>query len=430
MLLRAMFDEGIFSFRTVVKLCSVVTLSGDSHRDSRQNVTIITHANSNNMEVFGRNEKPAPQTKLHALPSTTEVTSLQNSLNISRVEVGNQSEPVVQFNCYSKSKITASGRRDDSYDKMTNIKEKGLRFQGNGTKTNENLHDGANLKRRAAQNIGSLMDLENVYNVGPVDASATTNSVTKYLISPATSLSSLNKRARESFAGHFKSETPKSIMPGLLWKRGLVKQTLNYNQHTPSGTLNHQTQLGIGQGENSTANQPCKASNVEPQVMTTPLFRVLGNRTSLTNKQQEKQGNSKDAHRTTYSVSVRDLAQTTSERAGTPSVAARNYPVLLPKPCLNPEGKIRPFTPPLGVKTKATPKATPPVACFNGGGVTPPLCNCGRRTRRRSVINPGPNQGRAFFTCSLNHGRSSLSSSADKSKAKSGCKFFRWEVRL
>ena len=35
---------------------------------------------------------------------------------------------------------------------------------------------------------------------------------------------------------------------------------------------------------------------------------------------------------------------------------------------------------------------TTPVACFNGGGITPPLCHCGRRTRRRVVINPGPTQ--------------------------------------
>ena len=426
-----MFDERIFSFQTVEILWSVVTKSGDSQRDSRQNVTVITHANSNNKEVFGRNGKPAPQTKLHALPATTEVTNLQDSLNISRVEVGKQSGAGVQNHSSSKLEITGSGRNGDSCGKMTKVKERGLRIQENGAKANENLQDGANLKRKAAISIGSLIGSANGSAIGPVNVSATTNSVPKCLISPATSLSSLNKRARESFAGVFKSETPKSIMPGLLWKRGLVKQTLRYNQHTPSGTLIHQTPLGIGQGANSTANQPCKVSNVEPQVVTTPLFRVPGNRTSLANKQQEKQGHDKDANLTTYnSVSGRDLAQTTNKRAGTPSVAARNYPVLLPKPCLNSKGKICPFTPPLGVKTKVTPKATPPVACFNGGGVTPPLCNCGRRTRRRSVINPGPNQGKAFFTCSLNHGRSSLSSSADKSKAKSGCKFFRWEVRL
>ena len=70
------------------------------------------------------------------------------------------------------------------------------------------------------------------------------------------------------------------------------------------------------------------------------------------------------------------------------------------------------------------------VACFNGGGITPPLCHCGRRTRRRVVINPGPNQGRAFFTCSFSHGRTTSGANADKKKSKSGCKFFRWEVRL
>ena len=49
---------------------------------------------------------------------------------------------------------------------------------------------------------------------------------------------------------------------------------------------------------------------------------------------------------------------------------------------------------------------TPPLLrCINGVGITPPLCHCWCRTRRRAVINPWPNQGRAFFTCFFSHGR-------------------------
>ncbi|CAL1545841.1 unnamed protein product [Lymnaea stagnalis] len=51
---------------------------------------------------------------------------------------------------------------------------------------------------------------------------------------------------------------------------------------------------------------------------------------------------------------------------------------------------------------------------------TPPLCSCGRRSKRRLVQNQGPNTGRWFFTCSV----ASSSVSADK---KTGCKFFQWE---
>ncbi|XP_064653292.1 ERI1 exoribonuclease 2-like isoform X2 [Lineus longissimus] len=48
--------------------------------------------------------------------------------------------------------------------------------------------------------------------------------------------------------------------------------------------------------------------------------------------------------------------------------------------------------------------------------VTPPLCKCGRRSKRRVAQTPGPNQGRGFFSCP--HG------SAGKNK---GCGYFLWE---
>ena len=52
----------------------------------------------------------------------------------------------------------------------------------------------------------------------------------------------------------------------------------------------------------------------------------------------------------------------------------------------------------------------------SGGKVTPPLCNCGRRT----VSTPGPNEGQTFYACP--NGKAS-----DKSR---GCGFFKWERML
>ncbi|XP_019619125.1 PREDICTED: ERI1 exoribonuclease 2-like isoform X1 [Branchiostoma belcheri] len=49
--------------------------------------------------------------------------------------------------------------------------------------------------------------------------------------------------------------------------------------------------------------------------------------------------------------------------------------------------------------------------------ITPPFCTCGRRAKRRSVVNPGPNLGRQFWVCGT--GR--------RDSAKS-CNFFKWET--
>ena len=213
-------------------------------------------------------------------------------------------------------------------------------------------------------------------------------------------------------------------------KRGLVKQTLRYNQDTPSSSRTDcQMSIGIGQRESLAASQPCKSSNIEPQTVSTPLFRVPVNQNSLTSRQQQEQGLNMNANLATcHSVSRGNFTQTANKN--TVSVAARNFPMRLITPCTTPKGKVNLLPPPLGGKLKLTPQVTGHVACFNGGSATPPLCHCGRRTRRRSVINPGPNQGRAFFTCSLNHGRSSLNLSAEKKRSKSGCNFFRWEIHM
>ncbi|KAL4239588.1 ERI1 exoribonuclease 2 [Mactra antiquata] len=50
--------------------------------------------------------------------------------------------------------------------------------------------------------------------------------------------------------------------------------------------------------------------------------------------------------------------------------------------------------------------------------ITPPLCKCGRRSRRRMVQSPGQNTGRFFFTCV----------SRKMEEPKKGCDFFKWEI--
>ena len=45
--------------------------------------------------------------------------------------------------------------------------------------------------------------------------------------------------------------------------------------------------------------------------------------------------------------------------------------------------------------------------------VTPPFCDCGKRSRRKLTSTPGPNEGQPFFACSK--GR------------RNGCHFFQWE---
>ncbi|KAM9492885.1 ERI1 exoribonuclease 2 isoform 1-T1 [Salvelinus alpinus] len=51
--------------------------------------------------------------------------------------------------------------------------------------------------------------------------------------------------------------------------------------------------------------------------------------------------------------------------------------------------------------------------------ITAPLCDCGRRAKRLTVCNGGPNQGRAFYCCAVRrHGPGGT---------RKGCELFRWE---
>lgn len=58
--------------------------------------------------------------------------------------------------------------------------------------------------------------------------------------------------------------------------------------------------------------------------------------------------------------------------------------------------------------------------------ITPPLCNCGKRTRRKTVFSPGPNQGRPYYSCCgrRQSGRFGL---RDVTNYQGGCNFFKWE---
>ena len=50
--------------------------------------------------------------------------------------------------------------------------------------------------------------------------------------------------------------------------------------------------------------------------------------------------------------------------------------------------------------------------------MTPPLCKCGRRSKRKMVQSPGQNLGRFFFSCGVRK----------STWSKEGCDFFKWEV--
>ncbi|XP_064395186.1 ERI1 exoribonuclease 2-like isoform X2 [Halichondria panicea] len=53
-----------------------------------------------------------------------------------------------------------------------------------------------------------------------------------------------------------------------------------------------------------------------------------------------------------------------------------------------------------------------------GHKVTPPVCDCGRRTKKKLVAKAGPNEGKPFYVCPNSCG-------SNKSR---GCGFFKWEV--
>ncbi len=60
-----------------------------------------------------------------------------------------------------------------------------------------------------------------------------------------------------------------------------------------------------------------------------------------------------------------------------------------------------------------TPRILSMTSCSLTGKVTPPLCKCGKRTKRKLVSTEGPNEGKPFYCCCM--------------KRQSGCGYFEWE---
>ncbi|XP_004705794.1 ERI1 exoribonuclease 2 [Echinops telfairi] len=54
------------------------------------------------------------------------------------------------------------------------------------------------------------------------------------------------------------------------------------------------------------------------------------------------------------------------------------------------------------------------------GRVTPPLCRCGRRSKRLVVSNNGPNHGKAFYCCPV----------GKYQESKKSCDYFKWDQTL
>lgn len=108
--------------------------------------------------------------------------------------------------------------------------------------------------------------------------------------------------------------------------------------------------------------------------------------------------------------------ETPSCSAQSPKVATRNdivEPVKGPGICFQTPSTTQ------WMKVKRSSSISPSVlSCdflqpFNGGKITPPLCDCGKRAKRKLVTSPGPNHGKPFFSCP--RGR------------ESGCQYFKWE---
>lgn len=56
---------------------------------------------------------------------------------------------------------------------------------------------------------------------------------------------------------------------------------------------------------------------------------------------------------------------------------------------------------------------------WKSGKITPPLCKCGRRSKRLVVSNNGPNHGKVFYCCPTG-----------KYQEKRKCGYFKWEQTL
>lgn len=405
------------------ELWEIVAQSVNSQRDSSSSSKEHILKCYNDM----KSKALTAHTKRQIKPSPASEKNLHRSLDFSRLPSENHVEGDMiadPLNTAVKSKILGSGV---GYlrQKKTAVKDKDklLKIQVKEAKTDDErraLTIVPGLKTSAPQNIAcaTLVSISSKSSNG-CDSPSTS------LITPSTCLSSLSKRPRECY-GDFRRETPKSSTTGLILRKGLAKQTLSEKKRAVVGCSDRQVLIGIGQSESKTNIQPCKPSNIESRPVTVPSLRPQVKPTSVKGEQKQNQDLEKNNNCIPYASASHTAVSQKARTLPTPT----NYSMRLGKAFTTPMGNPRPFTPPSVVRTNVNFPVTPPVISFNGGGVTPPLCKCGRRTRRRCVVNPGPNQGRAFFTCSFNHGKSGLGSNVSKRKSEGGCKFFRWEVRL
>ena len=239
---------------------------------------------------------------------------------------------------------------------------------------------------------------------------STNNTITS-LLSPITSLT---KGSKDRYVSHLKGETFKSCTSGFKIRSGLVKQSVCRNQNLHLSGHNLRLSNDIGRKEASSYDHPCKASNIEPCTSNIPLFRLPLNKSSLIDESTSEGLDKSLNPKASLAIKRKTTVSTSRNETFAPSYSART------------NNLIKSFTP---HHVKTAPVSLP-VNCFNRGRTTPPLCYCGRRTRRKSVVNPGPNQGRAFYSCSANHDRCKSTLAVGQKAPKPGCNFLRWEVRL
>ncbi|XP_067260120.1 ERI1 exoribonuclease 2 isoform X2 [Chanodichthys erythropterus] len=110
-------------------------------------------------------------------------------------------------------------------------------------------------------------------------------------------------------------------------------------------------------------------------------------------------------------------------RSTAPFSVYKDPPISVPRPH---PSKDTPISVPRPHLSKDPPviKSRPPLSCAVGHSSkrTAPLCGCGRRARRLTVGNGGPNHGRVFFCCPVR--RQSCGG------PQKGCDFFQWESGL
>ena len=359
---------------------------------------------SDNNPVFENLNFLTPRTRISSKPGENEITvGKRKSTTLESFCSNAKITKIKQFPDLKGSILVSNGReriarenktpQDNENSIVTPISHTATACAALSDANNE--QDNMANKKMASQNFGCVV--------------STNNTITS-LVSPITSLIKGSKDRRVS---HLKGEKSNACKSGFKMRSGLVKQSVCHNQNLPLSCHNLRSSDDIGRKEESSYDQPCKASNIEPCTSNIPLFRLALNKSSLID---ESTGEGLD--KTLNPKASLFIKRTTVSTSGNETFALSYSP--------RTNNLIKTFTP----HHVKTPPVSLPVNCFNGGRTTPPLCYCGRRTRRKSVINPGPNHGRTFYSCSANHGHCKSTLAVGQKSLKAGCNFFRWEVRL